>query len=287
MFGPPAIGSIKAKDAAKHTTKRSCTGSYPFICAVAAMMEPKIESVAMLDTTSVTKQITKATSKMKPNSPVAIVERFSATQAARPEVTVPCAIMAPPPKTKRISHWNLCLTWFQSRILCGSWPPGVLVRQRSWPIRLLTAGGSLAPQGKKKSGNVIARPIEPLSSSRATYFFQPSKLSIGELVNHRTMRIERFAATTISSYDIFPISCCKLRKISRLTGIVALLLQTKTRQKPAHTKTSKIADKGIAQRKNFAKENSPSVGQKEAKASIKMPFVGVPTGVAMPPMVAL
>mmetsp|Transcript_86420 Transcript_86420/g.225468 ORF Transcript_86420/g.225468 Transcript_86420/m.225468 type:complete len:201 (+) Transcript_86420:142-744(+) len=200
MFGPPAIGSMKAKEEANVTTRRNCAGLYPLSWAVAAMIEPKIDRVAMLDTTSVTKQMTEATISRKAVSPVWTAPRFSATQAASPDWTVPCAIAAPPPKTNRISHWKLPFTMSQSRMRrarCSPSAGGTRERQRSSPTSRRQDAGSRAPQGRRNRGSVSARPMEPLLSSLATYCFQPGKPPMGEAVNQSTMRTRRSAATTI------------------------------------------------------------------------------------------
>mmetsp|Transcript_76712 Transcript_76712/g.197588 ORF Transcript_76712/g.197588 Transcript_76712/m.197588 type:complete len:253 (-) Transcript_76712:360-1118(-) len=203
MFGPPAIGSMKANDEARHTIRSSCTGSYPLAAAVVATMEPKIESVAMFETTSVMKVIASVTTRMKPNSPVPASASLSAIHEAKPDTTVPWAIKDPPPNTKRISHWNLPLTLSQSRMHCGD-SPAAAELQRSSPSSRRRNAGRRAPQGTKKRGMVMARPMAPEFSSGATCTFQPEKLPIGEAENQNTISASRSSATTICSKLTLP-----------------------------------------------------------------------------------
>mmetsp|Transcript_12533 Transcript_12533/g.35899 ORF Transcript_12533/g.35899 Transcript_12533/m.35899 type:complete len:202 (+) Transcript_12533:132-737(+) len=199
---------------------------------------------------------------------------------------------APPPKTNKISQWKPSLTAFQSRILRGSntaGPVPAIDWQRSSPMALLTAAGRREPQGRKKRGRVSSKPIEPLSKFSATCFFQPGKVSIFDCVNQSTIKRPNVEATTICSYVTLPRSRRMLRNTSGSTVILSSLAwsQTKTVQKPSQTTANNNADRGIAHKQNFAKEKSPSAGQNLENCCMKMPFVGVPTGVAIPPMVAL
>mmetsp|Transcript_104740 Transcript_104740/g.291694 ORF Transcript_104740/g.291694 Transcript_104740/m.291694 type:complete len:251 (-) Transcript_104740:753-1505(-) len=250
------------------------------------MMDPKIAKVDMFETISVTKQMISVTRKMKPNSLIPTPARHCAIQSASSDFTVPCAIIIPPPKTKRISHLNPLRTACQSRMFCGL-GSGARDWHRSSPMHLRSRSGSLFPQGMKKSGRVSPSPMAPLLSFGATNFFQPGKPLIGDAVNHNTTSIKRSAATTTCSKPTLPSAACMPRKSSRSTGIFFLLCQTYVTQKPSQTTTSNKADNGRAQRQNLANENSSSEGQNFENCSMKMPLVGVPTGVAMPPMVAL
>mmetsp|Transcript_787 Transcript_787/g.2601 ORF Transcript_787/g.2601 Transcript_787/m.2601 type:complete len:319 (-) Transcript_787:742-1698(-) len=286
MFGPPAMGSMNAKDAAKVTVNRNCTWSKPLTCAVLAMMEPKVASVDMFETTSVTEQMTRVTTRMKPNSFMPASARHSAIHSASSDFRVPWAISMPPPKTNKISHLKPARTASQSRMYWG-FGSGACVAHRSSPMIRRSEPGSLQPHGMKKRGSVNIRPIAPLFSSTATYFFQPGKSLILEAVNQRTMSSNRSSATTACSNVTFPSSAYIVLNSWRSTGIASLLRHTYATQKKTHTVTRSIADSGRAHKKNLAKENSPSDGQNFSKLSMKMPLVGVPTGVAMPPMVAL
>mmetsp|Transcript_46442 Transcript_46442/g.132397 ORF Transcript_46442/g.132397 Transcript_46442/m.132397 type:complete len:286 (+) Transcript_46442:297-1154(+) len=285
MLGPPAIGSMKAKEAASVTTSRSCAWSKPLACAVLAMMEPKMASVDMLETNSVTKQMTAVTRSTKVNSPVPSSARRSAAQAASPERTVPSAIIAPPPKTKRISQPKPARTLGQSRTQRA--PSSAPARHRSSPTSRRRPRGSRQPQGTRKSGSVSARPRAPLLRPGATSGRQPPKPPRGEAVNQSTTSSSRSSATTACSKLTAPRSARMRRKSSRSRGICSPERQTYCAQTPSHTTSSSAAESGRAQRMKRANGNSGSSGQKRANWSMKMPLVGVPTGVARPPMVAL
>ena len=82
MFGPPAIGIINANDDAKQTTKSIFNGETHKLAATSMSIGPKISTLAMLEMTSVRKQMTITTTATKAISGIGLIK--DATQAANP-----------------------------------------------------------------------------------------------------------------------------------------------------------------------------------------------------------
>merc|ERR1711904_319126 len=93
ILGPPAIGSMKTNDDDSATQSSMTTGENPAFAAAATTIGPKMAAVAMLDTTSVTKQTTSVMTKSSAAWPRPRLHRQSAITPAKPERTVPCATM--------------------------------------------------------------------------------------------------------------------------------------------------------------------------------------------------
>ena len=134
---------------------------------------------------------------------------------------------------------------------------------RSSPIARLARDGRHRPEGIKKSGSMKARPTEPAFSPGATADFHPGKASpMGDIVNQRTMRVEKVIPITISSQLVFPSDryfCTKTSGLIR--GRCSGWRQIKFVQKPSQRQTRRRRESGAAQRVKVAKENSGSAGQ--------------------------